>query len=233
MPRELAPGDKMQIIMAVLSLALVMWDSPASAQKTYSVSVSQHSSLPALSDADLNDILAKASKVLQKEPGHQDADGDVKCDVTFTLQGPVRTFPSPGAVVHGDLGVAAVHQVAAEVTDADFHVKVVEKIRYCRGKFGRANGCAYHPRYRSIIVVHPKMHRDRDDQLLPDFPDHVLWAHEFGHLTGLGHRKDSRALMTNCGVTNVSVRVNREECRCLLAGPGSCRLPPALWCSPQ
>jgi hypothetical protein len=211
---------KMRIIMAVLFLALLMWIDPASAQKTYSVSVSRHSDV-ALTEEQVNKILDGASKLLQKNPGH-------KCNVSFTLQGSVRTFTSLDKVF-GDLDIDALHRVDADVAGVDFHVKVVKEIMFCRDTPGNFRGCAYPPTYRSLIVVRPTKDTDGHDS----FSEHVLWAHEFGHLTGLGHRKNRRALMKCGGITNVSVRVSRRECRCMLRGPGpgSCKLPPApLWC---
>jgi hypothetical protein len=213
---------KMQITMAILSLALLMWTGPASAQKTYSVSVSRHSGVPELTADEVNEILANVSKLLQKDPGHQETDDNFKCNVTLALKGPVGTFNSPGKIVYGKLDVGPLQRVNFD-PDADFHVKVIEKIGYCRGKYGRARGCAYPPDLRSIIVVHPKM------TIHKNVSAHVVWAHEFGHLAGLDHRKnDDYALMKCGGVTNDSVRVDRRECSCFLAYRASqaCRLSP-------
>jgi hypothetical protein len=53
---------KMQMIMAILSLALLMLVDEASAQKTYSVSVSRHASLKEpLSEKEVRNILKDAS----------------------------------------------------------------------------------------------------------------------------------------------------------------------------
>jgi hypothetical protein len=221
---------KMQIIMAVLSLALLMWAETASAQKTYSASVSVHHTLPELTADQVKKILTDASKLLQKDPRHSETDDDVKCNVTFTLKGAVGTFgaeDTPAIVGRSDLD--AVHRVRSGA-DGDFHVKVVNKIlNFCRfpGSAG-FNGCAFPPNFRSIIVVHPKMHIDRLGRPLATFPDHRLWAHEFGHLTGLGHRDDLRALMTSCPLDeqfselpdDAQVQVTRDECSCLQWGPG-------------
>jgi hypothetical protein len=90
-------------------------------------------------------------------------------------------------------------------------------------------GCGYPPKYRSIIVVRPSKQTDGPGE----FAEHILWAHEFGHLTGLGHTKDKQSLMRCGGVTETSVRVSRRECGCLMKGPGpkACKLPAApLWC---
>jgi hypothetical protein len=232
---------KMHFIMALLSLALLMSTEPASAQKTYSVVVSRHSGVPPLSDQQVKGILADASKLLKKNPGHQDTEDNVACDVTFTLKEPVHTFDSPGKKVWWPDEIEPVHHVNSHLdVDDGFHVKVVEATGYCRGRYGTTRGCAYPPDLRSIIVVHPKMHEG--------VSAHVVWAHEFGHLTGLPHRNparaeraphgrerinDDRPLMKCGGVTNLSVRVNRYECGCMLAwrSTQACLLPPIpVWC---
>ncbi len=117
----------MQIIAGILSVAVLMWVEAASAQKTYSLSVSRHRAVPALSEGEIKAILAGASKMLQKNSGHND-DDDVACNVAFTLKGPIRTFGSADTpeVVDKD-HIAAVHRVDSNVA-GDFHVKVVEEI---------------------------------------------------------------------------------------------------------
>jgi hypothetical protein len=230
---------KMQMIMAILSISLLMLVDEASAQSTYSASVSRHASVPPLSEAQVRKILDDASKALQKN-SVSNGDTDVACNVTFSMKGPVRTFGSAGTSTnivdeqHRD----AVHKVDSDVAGVDFHVKVVKEIMFCRPGLAETffAGCSFPPDFRSIIVVHPSEHRD----VMPrhaKYPDHLLWAHEFGHLTGLGHRHSSSALMTSCPVAKLlsvtRVQVNNEECRCLLGGPGSCPLPGALNCQPQ
>jgi hypothetical protein len=239
---------KMPIAMAILSLALLMWVEAASAESKYSVSVSLHRDLSGLglSKDDVKGILEKASKMLQKSPGHVDTPDSVACNVTFTLKGSVGTFGSSDtpAMVDKD-HIDAVHRVDSDV-DGDFHVKVVKKItNFCRVPLaGGFHGCSFPPNFRSIIVEHPATHTDPTSpasapQDLPrgKFPDHLLWAHEFGHLTGLGHRDEPRALMTPCDlsiqfsdVSDARVQVTRDECHCLLSGLGSCPLPPRLAC---
>jgi len=204
----------MRIIMAFLAIALVSWAEAASAQKTYSVSVSRYSGKPDLTEKEVQNILDDASELLQKNTSHV-------CNVTFTLKSPILTFESPEEspkVVHGDRDIDELHRLNDDVAGVDFHVKIVEKIGFCRGVFnGNIRGCAFPPKFRSIIVIHPKLQTAA--------PSHIVWAHEFGHLAGLPHRKDDqRALMKCGGVTNVSVQVNKRECDCLLK-PGSCELP--------
>jgi hypothetical protein len=230
----------MRIVAAIFSVALLVWGAPASAQKTYSLSVSQHRAVPELSEGEVNTILAEASKMLRKDSSHN-SDDDVACDVAFTLEGPVRTFGSTDTPeVVDEKHIQAVHRVNSNVAGADFHVKVVKEITFCRaGLTGPFNGCSYSPPdFRSMIVIHPKLHRDAQGRPVRDFPDYLLWPHEFGHLTGLGHRHRSEgvALMTPCSLAEYAnlperrIRVNRAECNCLLSGPASCPLPPPRAC---
>jgi len=212
-----------------------MWVEAAGAQQTYSVSVTLHRAVPALSEEDVKQILADASKMLQKNSGSA-------CDVTFRLKGPVGTFASPDTPIVDRHNIEAVHRVDSNVAGVDFRVKIVKEINFCRPDLpnpdGAFDGCSYFPpESRSIIVVHPKFHknpRDLHGPPLSNYPDHLLWAHEFGHLTGLPHRRNEFALMTPCSLSDLSntrVRVNRAECRRLLSGPGA-PPPKPIGCRP-
>jgi hypothetical protein len=172
--------------------------------------------------------------------------------VKFTLKGTIGTFGRPNTPTANipekvDANhIVAVHSVEAGV-DSDFHVKVVEEIKpHCvPGKDDDKgfHGCSFPHNFRSIVVVHPNKHTLAFDDgsvelaaaAFPNqkFPDHLLWAHEFGHLTGLEHRNDSDdpnsdALMherdvfkyVNDGTLN-KVQVSKAECDCFLSGPKS------------
>jgi hypothetical protein len=203
-------------VVAIVCLGLLNWIEPAGAQgtKTYSLTVGRHHSV-SMSDEKADKILAEASKVLHK------------CNVVLKRNGPVRTFESSHTP-------ATIRNRATRdaVFREDFDVKVVKLfIRFCRVRQTGQVGCAWDPppppaeqlpRHRSIIVAD-----------LPD-PDIELagkiWAHEFGHRTGLPHRDDRNALMA-CKVKDAEI--DQEECDCFRGGPGSCdREPePATQCA--
>jgi len=225
------PKTTMRFIAGILALAALMRVEAATAQKTYSLSVNHHTAVP-LSEDEVKEILARASKMLQRN-SHPD------CNVTFTLKGPIRKFPPPDVpfpapdepIVTRD-NIDAVHRLDSNVADVDFRVKVVKEIRFCRPDVphpdGLFDGCSFFPTdSRSIIVVHPKFHKDPrnvEGDPLPNYPDHLLWAHEFGHLTGLEHRLARLALMTPCSLTEVPdnrVQVTAAECRNFRSGPGA------------
>jgi hypothetical protein len=199
---------KMGAIIAIACLGLLTWVEPASAQKTYSLTVSRHQDV-ALSADDVDKILADASKMLQKDSARTSNPNNVACKVTFKRNGPVTTFASPDApkIIRTAADRDAIHREKA-------HVKVVEKIKFCRGDPAEFAGCAWPPqdKSRSIIVV-------RDP---PAPAPAILWAHEFGHRMGLRHRGEPLALMTVCDLKRNQVQVTRKECKCFLDGPGSC-----------
>src|SRR5262249_36593717 len=188
----------------IAAIVLLMWVHAAYAQKEYSLSVSRHQDVPELSDSEVNAILDAASKTLQTNPG-------VAC-------------------------------IDSDLAGVDIHVKVVEGIKdVCRFASDRGfRGCSWPHDFRSLIVVHPNRHRDFStnklmSEVFPDkkFPDHLLWAHEFGHLTGLvEHRSDAEdpdkdALMHARDVFDYvfhprSVKVNDRECNCFRSGLLSC-----------
>jgi hypothetical protein len=192
-----------QAFIAIVCLGLPMCADLASAQSRYSLTVSRHRGVP-LSEDDVDKILDDASKILQKN----------SCDVTFKRNGSVRLFASRDTpkIITDEEDRDAVHQERADV-------KVVEKIKFCRPELGfqAFDGCSWPPRMgrRSMIVV---------QNPAEPFPNiGRLWAHEFGHRTGLRHRSEPLALMTGCKfLRNPLVQVRQDECNCFLEGPGSC-----------
>jgi hypothetical protein len=202
-------GSEMRIIAVIGCLSMLPWVAGAAAEvpdeKEYALTVSVHADAPKLTADDVKRILKGAGDIL-KENG---------CDVTFKLKGPIQSFASPSAVIKTEEQRDAVHAVKADV-------KVVNDIKYCRPGLGdRFNGCAYPatPGSKSIIVTHARAHTLSLRS--------ILWAHEFGHRTGLHHRPDEDALMSGCGGLWGEMRdVSESECRCFLLGPSGCPSAP-------
>jgi hypothetical protein len=174
----------------------------ASAQEVYSLTVKVHRSIT-LTNAQVDRILAGASQLLKKKDGAN----DVACKVSFKRKGRVEPFASDDtpAVIKNRSDLDAVHKEQAQV-------KVVQEIDFCVGKHGSYEGCTW-PHdvgINSMIVVHPGRARAN------------LWAHEFGHRTGLRHRTEPGALMTMCNLSTGHVKVSKDECKCFHAGPGGC-----------
>ena len=193
--------------IAAVRECLARWTNPR-AQTTHLLSVGRHHAVP-FSEDKVDKILAAASKVLQ----------DAACNVMLKRIGPVYTFASPStpAIIKNQLERDEVHKVTFK-PDGVVSVKIVERIEFCRPNFGKSlfNGCSWPRHFRSIIVVaDPK----------PDVPE-LVWLHEFGHQTGLWHRRpDDVALMSPCPLTTANAQITAEECTCFRQGPGARNIP--------
>jgi hypothetical protein len=205
---------KTQIIIAIVCLGLLIWVDPGSAQqiRTYSLTIGRHHKV-ALSADKVDKILAEASKVLKK------------CNVALKRKGSVGTFASPNAeaIISNATERDAVHR-------ENFDIKIVQLVRFCRVEQPGQVGCAWDPppspakqipQHRSIIVgVLADTTLIGPVSILTDTKlTGMIWAHEFGHRTGLPHRSDKNALMA-CKVERA--RINQRECDCFRRGPGPC-----------
>jgi hypothetical protein len=202
----------MQAIVALLCLGALLWAGPAAAQKTYSLTVSRHESVR-LTDSQARAILRGMTKLLRNAPN--------RCNVTFKLAGPVKTFASrrtPGVIQNS----RHLDAVAREAGD----VKVVKDIQFCRRNQEPKDGCTWPPRARTSMLV------TQNPGVAPRVR-HILWAHEFGHRAGLEHVKESDRLMTSCSLQTTAGLITEQECKCFLKGPrpNSCRAPRAQRCS--
>jgi hypothetical protein len=213
---------KLCTITAIGWAALAASPDRSAAQATHSVSISRHPSV-AFSEQQADAILAAASKMLQKV----DQPGVLACNLTLTRRGPIHTFASPNtpAVVRNASDLDAVHR---ENFDSGIvNIKIVKEIDYCRGQQGLFRGCSWPHNFESIVVT--------ADAKFPE----LIWPHEFGHLSGLWHRKSfTRALMSPCVLTAKNVEVTQNECDCYLSGPGpgACTAPepnPPVKCPPR
>lgn len=195
--------------LSLVCLGLLLWVEPAGAQKVYSLTVSIHEKArPALTEQKVEQILARASQLLQQNK--------YSCNVTFKLNGPIRTFSDAPNVIKTESDLEAVHRESADV-------KVVQDIQFCKNK-GSFVGCSWRRDGPKTMIVTQKM---------PDVA-YVIWAHEFGHTTGLQHRTGMNVLMTPCNLFFNTIELNSNECDCFLAGPGGCSIPDTnLKCSSQ
>jgi hypothetical protein len=216
--------DQMQII-AIIWLALLIGITSANAQVTYSFKVSRHPSV-AFTEQQVDQILADASKMLQKDPQHSHSPDNVACNVTLQRVGPMQVLSANApAVIKNQSDRDAVHK---ENPDPDPHVisvKIVKEIDFCRPQQGNSFvGCSWPHSFHSIIIVADQKHPE------------LVWPHEFGHHTGLWHRKGLKsALMSPCPLKAANAQVSQPECSCLSAGPGGCQTPepnPPVTCSP-
>jgi len=197
----------MRTIIALVCLGLLACIMPVGAQgapKEYSLTVSVHESLhPRLTAPEVTRLLKGTSDLLNK------------CNVRFTLKGSVKTFSSAPAIIRDG---SASDRDAVYAVDAD--VKVVHEINFCHPGLPKPfNGCSFpfEMGRNSMIVTHI---RAGSDELRS-----ILWAHEFGHRTGLQHRPQPEAIMSGCGLEGFQDDVTDDECRCYFSGPGTC--PPA------
>jgi hypothetical protein len=192
--------------------ALLLWIQPASARQrmtTQPLTVSIHDAVrPTLEarcrqalhpdlEGCIRQILKEASEVVKT------------CKVRFSLRGTIGRITSQQAPA--DIGDAAtlekVHQLPPDV-------KIVNKITHCADEDIKPGelGCAFRPPgLRKTVIV-----------TVPIFTGHdgILWAHEYGHTTGLLHRfrQGNENLMTPCGITTFSTAVEADECQNFRAG---------------
>ncbi|MFC0250442.1 hypothetical protein [Massilia consociata] len=166
--------------------------------RTVQVTVHRHSSVP-LSDAEADRILADMGTILQSD----DSPADVATPVRFVRNGAVRVLPPT---------VAGTIQTQAEWTTlmtAGTGIKVVQAIRWCGGPGDSIIGCAPvgSPSVNLAVV-----------RFTPG-QEGILWAHEYGHNAGNGHRTDDpRALMYPAIGPDHNV-VNNAEAERFLSGP--------------
>jgi hypothetical protein len=199
---------------AILLLGLAFWTEPASAQEiiVHPLKVRIHPAVnPPLSQSEVEGILKAASNILQSN--------NHSCKVEFKLNGPIKPFTSGPAVIKTESDLEAVHRVPADV-------KVVQSIQFCVGEFKKVGflGCAWRPKGRPKTVIVSREGSDLGDGRGP-----VVWAHEYGHTTGLMHRYQTKNLnlMTPCELEAFNREVNRAECDHFRAGPVS-HYPPGL-----
>jgi hypothetical protein len=172
---------------------------------THRVTISSHATVPLNPGGPrgADEILRKASELLQIKDGPL----DIACNISLVRDGEITSFATNApAVIENAADRDAIH------AEKSF-IKVVRQIKFCReGKpklEGNENygGCAWNPgRTPSIIISYPL-----------EF-DEVVWAHEFGHTTGLDHRPGPDNLM-DPDYALARRQISRCECNSFHSGP--------------
>jgi len=163
-------------------------DASGQGSVTHRLRVSRAVGTGDLTAAQADAIITKMSRILQENDGP----GDVPCDVGFVRDGVIDSFGRIPSVILSENQFIAVADRAADRSD----VVVVERINWCGIPKSNVAGCTW----LGVSVVQ-RSARDSG----------VVWAHEFGHRKGLGHRSVRKALM-NGSVSSASRRVSQEEC---------------------
>jgi hypothetical protein len=147
---------------------------------TQNLEISRHNSAT-LNNADADQILGDMSTIIQTNDG----EGDVACPVRFRRSGDVNTFNEGNGTINNGTEFNNVNQL-------DGHVKIVNQINWCGNINPSFIGCAPVP---GTSFIAERFTADMEG---------ILWAHEFGHNKGLGHRNETFALMR--GIINVNNR---------------------------
>jgi hypothetical protein len=142
-----------------------------------------------LSNADADRIMADATTVLQTNDGP----GDVECTTSLLRNGDVTVFAD------GDGSIDSSAEFSALIA-LPGHIKVVNQINWCGALIPNVIGCAPVPG-NSLAVV----------RFTPAL-EGILWAHEYGHNKGLGHRNDDPNAVMNGTIGSTRRRVTAAEC---------------------
>jgi hypothetical protein len=146
-----------------------------------------------MTDARLDDVLAEASL----RAGRDDYDDDVACCITVSRLGSGLDFGSSG---DGLDVISDGNDLDAVLGNGIARVKVVRMINWCAGPGMNIIGCGYTPG-SSIALA-------RLDNL--NF-EAIVWLHEYGHNTGLGHVPDPRDIMASSN-TGLNRGLDQGEC---------------------
>ncbi len=153
-----------------------------------------------MTDTRLDESLA----VADLRAGRSDYDGDVACCMTLSRLGTAQEFGTPGDGLDSIDDSAELNEVMGNPVA---RIKVVREIHNCGGPGFGIIGCGNTPG-DSIAVV--RMSSAADDGL--------LWAHEYGHNTGLGHNGDNRRIMHGF-LTGSNRGLTQGECDSFHAPP--------------
>jgi hypothetical protein len=160
----------------------------------HDLTYANHVDIPSkMSNGRLDAVLEEASL----RAGTANYDGDVACCITVSRGSDARSFGSSG---DGLDTIDSSSEISEVLNDNVARVKVVRSINYCGGPGSNIIGCAQRPGDGMAVVRLSGL----DDEA-------ILWLHEYGHNTGLGHVSDSRRIMYGT-LTGFNRGLDQGEC---------------------
>lgn len=178
------------VAILILSASSIAAQSPIT---THHLTVSRFVEVD-FTDQDAREVLKEMGGVLQTDDSRGNSGpGDIECPVSFELVAPVDVFDAGTGTISTEEDF---HEVISQPGD----VKVVETVDWCERPNPAFVGCAR----RGDSFVVEAAHAD-------DFAG-ALWAHEFGHVKNLDHRRNESLMTMNEVVSAASRRVDGDEC---------------------
>jgi hypothetical protein len=165
--------------------------SAATSAIKFQVTVSKHAAISdPITNTNVDTILDNMSKMFSSEAP--------PCRVSFFRSGDIGTFSDLPFSVNSEADFGHFKTVPPSL-------KVIGEINWCGGLSPGIIGCSSTPGAAWTVVPYPASSA------------HLLWAHEFGHTTGLQHRDDPNALMRPILYPD-DTHINSDECKKVLAG---------------
>ncbi len=174
------------IVIVVLFLVLFM--AGCTPTVTHELAIDRYTT-SSLTNAQADAILADATTVLNTNDG----DGDVACKVALVRDGDVSVFSTGDGSIDSSTEFSTILALPG-------YVAVVNQINWCGALIPNVIGCAPVPGASMAVV------RFTSSQ------EGILWAHEFGHTKGLGHRNDDPNAVMNGTINSSRLRITSDEC---------------------
>lgn len=151
--------------------------------------IRRHSNAPQMGETLADSTLAGVTNILTSVDGA----GDVSCSTQTIREGNVITF------TEGDGSI----DTSAELYALEPGINLVDELNFCAAAAPNIGGCAFGGDTIAVPILWSSIRS-------------VVWGHEIGHLTGLGHRSGTHTLM-NSGADADNRHVNTSECNSFLA----------------
>lgn len=174
--------------IVMLMLLMVIFFTGCVRTVTYEIAIDRYRTA-SLTNAEADSILADGSEVLQTNDG----EGDTTCKVSLVRSGDVSVFTT------GDGSVDSSGEFST-ILALPGYVAVVNQINWCGALIPNVIGCAPVPGNSMAVVRYTSS------------MEGILWAHEFGHTKGLGHRNNDPNAVMNGIIGITRERVTGDEC---------------------